>query len=224
MPAIHATIPSRPAGGCDFAEDPTLDARDAHPEWLVDTDDLMHLRPASAPRGQPRKVFHLWRIPGRKRLSFTDEDLILHVAAGGRRMQVSLALDLADGDGCAATVPLLPGLREKLPAFQAQADAVEGRNPSPSGSAACAPNRDSLLHFRSLQALDASRAGASQRDIAAMLYGADAVQTRWHADGELRAQVRYLLTRADELMHDGYLVLAGVRSRVRRRPGENVRR
>lgn len=183
----------------------------------------MHLRPTAVPasKGQPHKVFHLWRISGCKRLVFTTAGLILDVAAGGRRMRVSLAPDLADGDGCALTVPLQAGLRDKLPAFQAQADRVEG---GPSVAAALTPNRDSLLHFRSLQALDASRAGASQRDIAVMLYGTDAVQARWHSDGELRAQVRYLLTRADDLMHNGYLVLAGVRSRAHRRTGESTRR
>ncbi len=182
----------------------------------------MHLRPAPASGGRPFKAFHLWRISGRKRLLVTDDGLTLDIAAGTGRIQVSLAADLTDGERCTFAVPLQPGLRDKLPAFQTQADLIEGRRPS--GAFARAPSRDSLLHFRSLQALDASRAGASQRDIAVLIYGVDAVRTRWHTDGELRAQVRYLLTRADDLMQAGYLVLAGVLPRTFRRSGETARR
>ena len=80
--------------------------------------------------------------------------------------------------------------------------------------------RAALLHLRALQALDAAQAGASHRDIAQALFGLEAVALRWHEDGELRAQVRYLLRRAEGYMLGGYLALAGIRRTAAKRPGD----
>jgi hypothetical protein len=41
-----------------------------------------------------------------------------------------------------------------------------------------------------LQALDATLAGASLREVAEGLFGADAVAADWHKDSALRARVR----------------------------------
>jgi hypothetical protein len=61
-----------------------------------------------------------------------------------------------------------------------------------------------LLHMRALQALDGVLSGASQREIATVLFGLDVVVQKWHADGELRARVRYLIRRAGVLTNGGY--------------------
>jgi hypothetical protein len=61
-----------------------------------------------------------------------------------------------------------------------------------------------LLHMRALQALDGALSGASQREIAVVLFGADVVAQKWHADSELRARIRYLIRRASALMNGGY--------------------
>jgi hypothetical protein len=65
------------------------------------------------------------------------------------------------------------------------------------------------MHMRSLQAVDGIAAGASQRAIAIVLYGAARVFHDWHADSELRAQVRHLIRRGSELVHGGYRRLLG---------------
>src|SRR3546814_4285666 len=59
----------------------------------------------------------------------------------------------------------------------------------------------------SLQALDASLAGASLRDVGEGLFGADAVAD-WYSDGGLRSKVRRLVRRGDALMRGGYRHLA----------------
>ncbi|MNL48666.1 hypothetical protein D3C87_1715430 [compost metagenome] len=120
---------------------------------------------------------------------------------------MSLAADLADGTAYAVTAPLGPGLRGQLDAFTAQAQALEGN--APAEPSARAVTRAALLHLRALQALDGLQAGASHRDIAQALFGLEAVALRWQADGELRAQVRHLLRRAEAYMRGGYLVLVG---------------
>ena len=62
--------------------------------------------------------------------------------------------------------------------------------------------------LHTLQALDATLAGASLREVAEGLFGADAVAADWHADGDLRARVRRLVRRGDALMRSGYRRLA----------------
>ena len=61
--------------------------------------------------------------------------------------------------------------------------------------------------YNTLQALDATLAGASLRDVAEGLFGADAA-AGWYSDGGLRSKVRRLVRRGDALMRGGYRRLA----------------
>jgi hypothetical protein len=77
---------------------------------------------------------------------------------------------------------------------------------------ACANGRPrpppaALLELHTLQALDATLAGASLRDVAEGLFGADAAAD-WYSDGGLRSKVRRLVRRGDALMRGGYRRLA----------------
>jgi len=56
--------------------------------------------------------------------------------------------------------------------------------------------------------------------IAQALFGLEAIVLRWHEDGELRAQVRHLLRRAEAYMTGGYLALAGVLHSAANHPGD----
>ena len=59
------------------------------------------------------------------------------------------------------------------------------------------------LYAVTLQALDATLAGASLRDVGEGLFGADAAAD-WYSDGGLRSKVRRLVRRGDALMRGGY--------------------
>jgi len=199
------------AGACDSVEDPNLDAREAHPQWLIDTDDLLLVRAAQRPATDPKRLrFDLWRVPGHKRLVGDVDGLLLTAKVSARFLRMTLSDGLRDGSAYAVTVPLVPGLRMRLGAFDAQARLLTGE--APRVSAARPVTRAATLHLRALQALDGAQAGASQRDIAQVLFGLEAVVRRWQADGELRAQVRHLLRRARAYRDGGYLALAGVHS------------
>ena len=65
-----------------------------------------------------------------------------------------------------------------------------------------------LLELHTLQALDATLAGASLREVAEGLFGADAVVADWFSDGSLRSRVRRLVRRGQMLMDGGYRRLA----------------
>ncbi|WP_232080834.1 DUF2285 domain-containing protein [Variovorax sp. SRS16] len=131
------------------------------------------------------------------------------VGTGLRGLRTSLSTELEDGLPCTFAIPLDARLRTRLLDYQAHARAIEGHLPQ--SLLARPATRTCLLHLRALQALDATQAGAAQRDIAETLFGAEAVRRHWHADSEVRAQVRYLISRAEGLMRGGYLALAGVR-------------
>lgn len=203
-------------GVCDVAEDPELDGRAAHPLWLASSDGLLHVR-AVRTHGAARR-FDLWRIPGRKRLVIDGHDLALTADLSAQRMQLSLSGSLEDGSPYAGTVPMTPGLRGQLDRFEGHARALEGHAPQMPPMRAV--TRAILLHLRALQALDASQAGASHRDIAQALFGLEAVVLRWQEDGELRAQVRHLLRRAEYFLNGGYLSLAGVLDPAEKAPGD----
>lgn len=174
------------------------------------------MRVAHAHDGEARR-FDLWRIPGRKRLELDGHDWTLTADLNAQRMRVSLSGSLADGAAYTGAVPLTPRLRGQIDTFNAQAQALEGR--APQVDPAKPLTRVALLHLRALQALDASQAGASHRDTAQALFGLEAVVLRWHEDGELRAQVRHLLRRAEAIMAGGYLALAGIPPTAAKRPG-----
>jgi len=200
---------TRGGGGYDDVEDPRLDARHANPLWAIETDAWLDVRPARRPAQPADPRFSLWRVPGRK--SLIDAGRELHLTARYGELCLHAALDeaIADGTAFRVTVPLEDGLRHRLAQVQAAARMLNGEH---ARSRSRAISRTALLHLRALQAIDGVRDGASHREIAGALFGADAVRNRWSADSELRAQVRYLVARAEGLVGGGYLALAGLPS------------
>lgn len=199
---------TRNVGGCESAENPRLDARHANPLWAIDMDDWLHVRAARRQPQPPDQRFSLWRVIGRKSLTQTGSDLRLTVQYGEHGLHVALDDSIVEGMAFFSAVPLEDALRNRLTQFLAEARLLDGAKPQPR---ARPTSRAALLHLRALQAIDGVRDGASHRDIAAVLVGVDTARDRWSADSELRAQVRYLVARAEGLMRGGYRALAGLR-------------
>lgn len=213
------------AGACDVAEDPRLDARDARPLWLTDGTDLLQVRASHARHvSMPEPAvgaFDLWRVPGRKRLD-GGSDAVLTVSIGTHHARILLDCGLANGSTYVCTVPLTPHLRGQIAEFQALSSLLDG---DPLHRVNARPiSRAGLLHLRALQALDATQARASHRDLAVALFGLEAVRAQWHADGGLRAQVRHVVARAEGFMRQDYLGLAGVRLARTGAPGDEPMR
>jgi len=152
-------------------------------------------------------VFCVWRIAGRKQLTLRSRGLLLEATYLSHVLSATLDAQLQGGGGMSLAITLDDGVRLRLSAYEMQADMLRGVRPS---ARARETTRAGLMHLRALQALDGQHAGASHRDIAEALFGEDAVRMRWSADGELRAQVRHLLSRGRDFMQGGYLGLAGV--------------
>ena len=201
--------------GLRVLEDPGLDARNAHPVWFPDNDSVVQLYPDADPPPNAL-VFEFWRIPGDKRLIHDGKRLMLVTQSPDHCVRLALAPGLDDGMAYvyairASTTPcirlrvFLCELEKLLVAPDAASVAVVRPRPSPA----------SLLELHTLQALDATLAGASLREVAEGLFGADAVIAGWYTDGGLRSKVRRLVRRGNALMGGGYRRLSQIES-----PGE----
>ena len=177
--------------GLRLWEDPALDARDAHPAWLPGHGAVVQLYPDADPPPDAN-VFDVWRIPGHKQLIHDGKGLALIARSPGHCLRFVLAPGLEDG--------------------MAVARAHRGRGTThapdtPAPMARPRPPPAALLELHTLQALDATLAGASLRDVAEGLFGVDAA-AGWYSDGGLRSKVRRLVRRGDALMRGGYRRLA----------------
>ena len=134
-------------------------------------------------------------------------------------MRIALPNELGDGDGYAHVVLVDAHAERRWREIkQCQALLQLGRAPR-SATASARPDRVALAHLRSLQALDGAFAGATQREIASVVFGQACVANSWHADGELRAQIRYLIRRGRAFISGGYVRLVyGAARRTPRAP------
>lgn len=190
--------------GLRLLEDPALDARDAHPIWFPDHDAVLQLHPDCDP--PPDAVdFAFWRLPGNKHLTHDGKRLVLMLRWPGCGLRLAIAPGLEEGMAYAYVLRAgtrLQALAAELHKLTVAADAV------PAAAAQPRPSRSALQKLHTLQALDATLAGASLRDLAEGLFGVDAVAADWHADSDLRARVRRLRRRGEALMRGGYRRLA----------------
>ena len=198
QPAHQAAQHAAHRWGLRLLEDPALDARDAHPAWLPGHDAVVQLYPDADPPPDAA-AFALWHIPGHKQLLHDGNGLALIARYPGHCARFTLAPGLEDGMAV-AYAHRSRGSTAAPARDPASAEAMQAARPRPPPAA--------LLELHTLQALDATLAGASLRDVAGGLFGIDAVATKWHADGDLRARVRRLARRGDALMRGGYRRLA----------------
>ncbi|WP_175866122.1 DUF2285 domain-containing protein [Burkholderia contaminans] len=181
--------------GLRLLEDPALDARDAHPAWLPGHAGVVQLYPDADPP-QNATAFAFWRIPGHKQLIHDGKRLVLIARSPGHCLRFALAPGLEDG---MAVAYAHHGGAAAPARGHAPGAALANARPRPSHSA--------LLELHTLQALDATLAGASLHDVAEGLFGVDAA-AGWYSDGGLRSKVRRLTRRGDALMRGGYRRLA----------------
>jgi hypothetical protein len=198
--------------GLATAEDPELDSRAVRAVWSLVADCQVEL--IAQPYAElATECFSLWSIPGRKSLRPSRRAFQLTSRAGPAFLELRITSDVADGEPFAYVVRPGPMAAAQCQAIERYLEACRERSQVASSESSTRPDRIAMLHMRSLQALDAIAAGASQRDIAEALFGTASVSERWHADSELRAQVRHLIRRGRSLVDGGYRTLLIVRPR-----------
>ncbi|ERW24590.1 TPA: DUF2285 domain-containing protein [Pseudomonas aeruginosa] len=194
--------------GLRLLEDPALDARDAHPAWFPDHDAVVQLYPDADPPPDALR-FEFWKLPGHKHLIHDGKRLVLVSHWPGCCLRLALGPGLEDGMAYlyATRACATPCARYRTLAAGLDALAV-ATLAAPAAAARSRPTPAALLELHTLQALDATLARASLREMAEGLFGADAVAADWHTDSALRARVRRLVRRGDALMRGGYRRLA----------------
>lgn len=204
----HRQPNAAPAWGLRLLEDPALDARDAHPDWFPDPVGVIQLYPDADPPPEA-DAFEFWRIPGHKHLIHDGKRLVLTASWPGCCVRLALTPGLADGMAYLYAVRACATARTSYRTITAELDMLATVNAVvPMAAARSRPTPAALLELHTLQALDAALAGASLRETAAGLFGADAVAAGWYADGGLRSRVRRLVRRGQSLMRGGYRRLA----------------
>ncbi len=190
------------AWGLRLLEDPALDARDAHPAWFPD--GVIQLHPDADPPPEAH-TFELWRIPGHKHLVHDGKRLVLTAHWPGCCVRLALSPGLADGMAYLYAVRACAGPCASYRTITAELDKLATVDTAvPAAVVHSRPTPAALLELHTLQALDATLAGASLRETAAGLFGTEAVATDWYTDGGLRSRVRRLVRRGQTLMRSGY--------------------
>jgi len=202
--------------GLRLLEDPAGDARDAQPNWLTDPDRLVQLCPVTGDSAGP-DAFDLWQFPGHKRLAHDGERLVLTCELAGHVLRAAIPKALGDGMAYAYAVRAGNRLGERWRAVERDFALWEAAGAELATVARQRPGRAALGHLRVLQALDGILAGASQREVAEVLFDPSIVAERWSEGGDLRAQVRRLVRRGKTLMRGGYrrLLHPGTPGKVR---------
>lgn len=196
--------------GLRTLENPALDAREALPDWLNARACTICVIPDDdpAPEASP---FDLWRLPGRKQLQHDGHGLVLAVHWPGCCVRLLLAPELRNGMPHAFA---MRACQEPCTRYRDAANdldqLVAASRCEPSASTCPRPSPSAMQALLTLQALDASQAGASLREVAEGLFGSADVASDWHADSALRARVRRLVQRGRALMDGGYRELAGL--------------
>ncbi|MCK4141962.1 DUF2285 domain-containing protein [Ralstonia pseudosolanacearum] len=191
--------------GLRLLEDPSLDARDAHPAWFPDHEAVVQLYPDADPPPDAA-TFALWRLPGQKHLIHDGKRLVLVARWPGCCLRFALAPGLVDGMAYVYAIRACATPCARCQALATELDKLS--TAVPAATARPRPNSAALLELHTLQALDATLAGASLREVAEGVFGTDATAADWHADSALRARVRRLVRRGDALMRGGYRRLA----------------
>jgi hypothetical protein len=189
--------------GLRLLEDPGCDARDAQPDWVCDPDSMILIRPDDDPPTEAL-TFSLWQLPGHKRLTHDGKRLMLTCQVVEHMLHIALSPALEEGLAYVYAVRPVGPFRERWRAIDADLALLDAARATRTAVVAGRPNQTSLLHMRALQALDGAQAGASQREVAEVMFGANSVSERWHPDGDLRAQVRRLIRRGHALTSGGY--------------------
>lgn len=190
--------------GLACPENPAFDACMVQPVWRTEPDALLRIFADEGDAPTDAEPFSLWAIPGRKSLLHDGRRLLLTTVLGTRVLRMAIANDVSDGHSFAYAIRSGPRARARWQAVQEHLRALRVAEPVRRYALSPRPSRLAVLHMRALQALDGRAAAASHRDIAAAIFGDQRVAEDWHADSELRAQVRHLLRRGNAFMRGDY--------------------
>ena len=188
--------------GLRLLEPPELDAREAHPIWFPDH-DCIQLYPDIDPLPDAM-LFRFWHIPGAKHLIYDAKRLMLWIRWPGVCLRLQIAPRLAHGMAYVYAIRASASRHTFDQSVTTELNELALTGGVPIVEVRSRPTLSALQELRTLQALDATLAGASLREVGKVLFGAEVVAEDWHADSALRARVRRLVRRGERMMRGGY--------------------
>jgi hypothetical protein len=189
--------------GLAALENPYLDSRLAQPLWQPQPEGVVRLM-AMQHWSVNAARFSLWTLAGRKALFYERGGLRLTLQLGCCIDRLELMTGLGEGMVFAYVIAAGPHAALQWQAAQELHLLLDGAPRDAARVAVARPTRASIAHMRSLQALDATLAGASHREAAEAIFGAGRVAEAWHPDSSLRAQTRHCIHRARGFMQRDY--------------------
>ncbi|MGC8401114.1 DUF2285 domain-containing protein, partial [Enterobacter mori] len=154
---------------------------------VPDHDAVVQLYPDADP--PPAALcFEFRKLPGQKHLIHDGKRLVLVVRWPGCCLRFVLAPGLDDGMAYAYAIRACAAPCERYAAGEELNKIAVATGAAPAATVRPRPPLSALLELHTLQALDATLAGASLREVAEGLFGADAVAADWHKDSALRAR------------------------------------
>ncbi len=149
-------------------------------------------------------TFDLWTLPGRKTLSHDGVDLRIRIGIGASVFYFSVDRPLTRGQRYGFALAADPHAECRVKAVTRFLKLMRSPCAPRRSFTLIQPTRPALNHMRALQALDGELAGASQREIAGVIFGEAMTALQWTSDSALRAQVRALSHQGRSLMNGGY--------------------
>lgn len=198
------TDAARMRWGCHAAEDPDLDARRIQPTWIYEPPDVVRITAWEADGVVPDQRFSIWAIRGKQRLSLSDRHWSCFTSQFSHSVQFRLDHRVEEGRPYAYVIRADHQIHERLKTLSQLIERFKHIGAAKRTSPSTSFSRRAQIHARTLQAIDGVRSGASHRNIAAAIYGVAEIAKRWSPDGELRAQVRYLIRRGMKLINGDY--------------------
>lgn len=193
-------------GGYSSLVDPRLDARSAEPIWQPDPPTTVRLIPLRNFVGSGIKLYQLVEN-AEPRGVHDSAGLYCTTKVGSQTWRLHLANGLSSEDNVAFVVAPDALMRRRM-AAAGYLVSLASRKRQPGGSGSAPVARSGQVHKAILQTIDGATNGASQREIAAAVYGKRWVAEHWSPDSELRARIRYFLRRGQSLVHGDYRRLA----------------
>lgn len=194
-------------------EDPRGDARDAFALWHSDCLPVPFISHGFEPAMPSAHHLNLWALPGRKRLCALpgeDAHLALLAQSGAYWLRARIAPTALAAANCHLWLPAADTSAQAwMPLLQPSAQARRGASRHRGQRAR--KYRAETLHMRALQALDGLATGASQRDLAEVIFGWRRSRNAWHGDSGLRSQVRNYINRGNFFMRGAYRELLALR-------------
>lgn len=200
-----ATTATRSTGGCTFAEDPAVPAPRARILWTRDLDPEalpVAAEPCAAADPDAIRGADLARwltvVPG------PDGRAHAVLSDGFHRIRLDLETGTL-GEGPVKLHYLVEGVRAAQPKLLSMRRLIHLCLRRRFARTLFPPDPRIVRWLLALRAHDALRAGASQREIAALLYGPARIQVEWSGPSDAwKSRVRRLVSEAQRLAGGGY--------------------